>query len=142
MEFLISSDNSLKSDVIFRASKWKPGNPKSYGVFVRDYGRIWDWIYLAPQFHALRQFYVPGLLDDMQETTLFARNGKKEMISGNPEQEDSGPVQRNGDAIANKRFPANGSSHPSASSNGRLNTAYKDELSSDEDNTWKPPLNK
>lgn len=69
----------------------------------------------------------------MQETTLFAQDSRKEAISDSAEERGSSPVQRNGGAVINKRCVTSGTSP--VTNNGRLNTAYKGELSSDEDNT-------
>lgn len=69
----------------------------------------------------------------MQETTLFVQNGNKEVISESPEELESSHVQSNGGATVSKRPSAKGLSPES--NNGHLNTSYKDELSSDEDNT-------
>ena len=80
----------------------------------------------------IQWLHFSGLLDDMQETTLFARDEKGEQHDGKGE-ENKNKGQRNGGAILNKQFPVKGSTHSPASTNGHTNTVYKDDLSSDDD---------
>nr|KAG5712887.1 hypothetical protein BaRGS_007484 [Batillaria attramentaria] len=66
---------------------------------------------------------ITGLLDDMQETTLFSREGDKET-----DKEDLEKTAHNDGEEKKKKHGAS-----SNGANGHLNMAYKDELSSDED---------
>ncbi|XP_076463418.1 integral membrane protein GPR180-like isoform X2 [Babylonia areolata] len=78
---------------------------------------------------------ITGLLEDMQETTLFTRNDKEPPADLGKEEGQPHSPHTNGDTVTSKPVLANGSARAPTSPNGHVNTSYKDEFTSDEENT-------
>ena len=73
-----------------------------------------------------------GLLDDMQETTLFQQKPKEDFPTEDPDLKEQETSFSNGQL--KNRKAANGSVN--TSSTGVRNTSYKDDFLEEEENSW------